>query len=89
MVRIVNELKRIGESEINFSISYFYDATWIFKLGDDLNGFTYEESFTSIEDGMNHLIQEIIKQYPDSDYVKRLRERSNSIFQRLHFFKVI
>ena len=89
MVSIIKELKRIGESEINFSISYFYDSTWIFKLGDDLNGFSYEESFTSIEDGMNHLIQEIIKQFPNSDYIKRLKKRSNSIFLGLHFFEVM
>lgn len=74
-MRIINELKRIGESEINFSISYFYDGIWIFKLGDRLNGWTYEDSFNSIESGMNHLIQEIIKQFPNSDYIKMLRKR--------------
>ena len=70
-LKIIDELKRIGESEINFSISYFYDSTWIFKLGDDLNGFIYEESFPSIEEGVEYLIQEIVKQYPNSDYIKK------------------
>ena len=88
MVSIVKELERIGKSEINFSISYFYDSIWIFKLGDDLNGFTYEETFSSIEKGMNELIQEIIKQFPNSDYIQKLKKRSYSIFHGLDFFEV-
>jgi len=89
MVSIIPELKRIGKSEINFSISYFYDNQWIFKLGDDLNGITYEESFSSIEGGMNALIQKIIIQFPGSDYIKRLRERSNAIFHGYNFFQEV
>lgn len=34
-MNLINELYRIGRSEINFSISYFYDDIWIFKLGED------------------------------------------------------
>lgn len=88
MVNIIAELKRIGKSEINFSISYFYDEQWEFRLGDELNGYTYLASFHSIESGMNHLIQEIIKQFPDSDYIKQLKKRSYSIFHGLDFFEV-
>ena len=86
-MNIVNELKRIGESEINFSISYFYDSCWQVRLGDDLNGFTWEESYGSIERAINKLIQEIIKKFPDSDYIRQLHKRSASIFQGLDFFK--
>ena len=87
MVSIIRELERIGKSEINFSINYFYDNCWRFKLGDDSNGYTYDETFDSIESGMNGLIQEIIKQFPDSSYIKRLHQRSESIFHGLHFFE--
>lgn len=82
---IINELKRIGKSEINFSISYFYDNQWIFKLGDDLNGYTYEASSSSIEKGMNELLYTIIKEYPNSEYTVDLKNRVPSI---IHYYKV-
>ncbi|KKN76304.1 hypothetical protein LCGC14_0371560 [marine sediment metagenome] len=85
-MNLIRELMRIGKNEINFSISYFYDDIWIFKLGDDLNSFTWEESFKNIVSGVNNLIYEIIKQFPDSDYVKELKKRSDSVFQGLDFF---
>lgn len=86
-MNIINELKRIGKNEINFSISYFYDDCWQIRLGDDLNGFTYEASFGSIERAINKLIQEVIKQYPNSNYIKELHERSSTIFHGLDFFE--
>ncbi len=86
---LVNELKRIGRSEINFSISYFFDDCWQIRLGDDLNGFTHESSYNSIERAVNKLIQEIIKQFPKSDYIKELHKRSDSIFHGLDFFKEV
>ena len=86
-MNLVNELKRIGRSEINWSISYFYDDCWQVRLGDDLNGFTWEVSFGSIERAVNKLIQEIIKQFPNSEYVKELHKRSSTIFRGLDFFK--
>ncbi|KKK62130.1 hypothetical protein LCGC14_3007440 [marine sediment metagenome] len=84
---IINELKRIGKSEINWSISYFYDNCWQVRLGDDLNGFTWEASFDSFEKAVNKLIQEIIRKFPDSDYIKQLHKRSSSVFQGLDFFE--
>lgn len=87
MVRISEELKRIGRSEINFSISYFFDDCWQVRLGDDLNGFTHESSYDSIERSVNKLIQEIIKQFPTSNYVNTLRKRSDSVFHGLDLFK--
>lgn len=86
-MNIINELKRIGASEINFSISYFYDGCWQVRLGDDLNGFIYESSFGSFERAINKLIFEIIKKYPNSDYIKQLKKRCSTVFQGLPLFE--
>jgi len=77
MKAIIRELKQIGESEINFSIGYFFDSIWIMKLGDDMNGYKWENSFSSIEDGMNALIGAILKIYPTSDYAIKKLKRTN------------
>jgi len=86
-MNLIRELMRIGKSEINFSISYFYDDMWIFKLGDELNGFIWDESFKDIVSGVNRLIKEVIKQYPDSDYVKDLKSRCSSVFEGLDYLR--
>ena len=82
----INELNRIGKSEINFSISYFYDNCWTFRLGDELNGFTYEKTHSSFQAGVNGLIQEIIVQFPHSDYIAQLKKRSTYVFHGLDLF---
>ena len=74
---IIRELKEIGNSEINFTFGYFFDNIWTVKLGDDMNGFKWEGSDLSIEQAMNKLIGAIIKEYPTSDYVKRLHKRTS------------
>ena len=35
--------QRLYDSEINFSVSCFWDGGFIVRLGDDMNGFTDEE----------------------------------------------
>lgn len=84
---MVRELERIGRSEINFEISYFYDDMWTFRLGDDLNGFTYEEGFKSFQAGLNELIRKIIIQFPNSEYIKMLKKRCDSVFHGLDLFR--
>ena len=86
-MNMIRELERIAKSEINFSISYFYDNCWRFKLGDDLNGFTWTADYTSIRRGINALVQEIIRQFPTSEYIKDLHKRCDSVFQGLDLFR--
>lgn len=87
-MNMIRELERIAKSEINFSISCFYDDGWRFQLGDELNGFTFMDSFTTIRAGVNELIRQIIKQYPNSEYIKDLHKRCDSVFHGLDLFRV-
>lgn len=87
MIGYLSELERIGKSEINFTIGYFSDSIWLFKLGDDLNGYTWEKSFQSFREGMNGLIDAVISQFPDSDYVIFLHKRCSSVFNDLPMFQ--
>ena len=77
MTGIINELKEIGQSEINWSLSYFYDNIWVVKLGDDMNGYKWGGSFMTLNYAIDKLIEAVILYYPTSDYVKRLHERTN------------
>lgn len=87
-MNIINELEAIKESEINFTIEHFYDAGWAFKLGDVMNGYTWDNNFSSFIQGVNSLIFEILNQYPDSEYTKNMRKRRDSVFYGLPSFEV-
>ncbi len=49
MKRIHSVLNLFYEAECNLQISCFWDSGWSFKIGDELNGFTYEDSGYSLE----------------------------------------
>ena len=62
------------DSEINFSISCYYDGGWIIKLGDDDNGRDAEvriEPPLKFEDALQRLKLLAIRYYPESNFEKR------------------
>lgn len=61
--------QRLYDSEINFSISCFWDGGFDVKLGDGHNGFVAETTVNTYDEALQWLDQEARKQYPDSQYV--------------------
>lgn len=68
-------LERLYESEINASISTFYDAGYTAKLGDDLNGITVQTTRPTYAEAERWLEEQATELYPNSLFV-RLADRS-------------
>ena len=66
----MKRLQALYDSEINFSISCFWDGGFDFELGDTDNGI--KESFTTdtLEEGINELCAEAIDHFPQSRFAK-------------------
>lgn len=62
--------KRLHASEINFSISTFWDSLLTFKLGDEMNGFKDEFNTDDFEKGLNWLENQAKIVYPNSAFAK-------------------
>jgi len=57
------------DSEINFTISTFWDSGYKAKLGDEMNGFKDEsDCLNNIQDVVRELTRMAIQQYPDSTF---------------------
>lgn len=61
-------MKRLYESEINCSISCFWDNGWDVKLGDEMNGFVAEGNFRTLDEAATFLDREARKHFADSKY---------------------
>jgi len=62
MNSLIDKLQEIQNSENNFSIDCFWDNVWTIKIGDNLNGFTYENSSaTSFKEACELLIKAVYK----------------------------
>ena len=63
-------MTKLYESEINCSISAFWDGGWTVKLGDEMNGFEAEANFdgTKLSDAADWLDQQARERYPTSLY---------------------
>lgn len=51
-------LKKLYASEINCSISCFWDNGWDVKLGDEMNGFKAEETLPTLKECADFLDRE-------------------------------
>lgn len=60
-------IERLRKSEINFSISHFYDRGYNFALGDDMNGWLDDWDFETFEAGVTWLWQAAEKHYPEAE----------------------
>jgi squalene cyclase len=61
------------DSEINYSISCFWDCGWAVKLGDALNGWAAEARCDSWDEAAQFLRDAAISAYPDSSFAKKHR----------------
>lgn len=53
-------------SEINFSLSCFYDGGFDVKLGDSMNGFKAEDNFDKLDQAAEWLHRKACEFYPNS-----------------------
>lgn len=67
----LERLQDLYNSEINFQISTLWDGGFDWKLGDDLNGFSYEGSEVTLELAAESLVDAALHKYPDSVFAKQ------------------
>jgi hypothetical protein len=70
----VSVFQDLYDSEINFTISTFWDGGFDVKLGDNINGFTSEESFDRFGMIEPWLIEEACNHYPKSLFAGMYRD---------------
>jgi len=68
----MRRLEKLYDSEINFSISTFWDAGFYWKLGDEANGFKAEGNTYCLEDAIGALHEAAMEHYPDSVYARTI-----------------
>lgn len=61
-------MQKLHDSEINSSISSFFDGAWTVKVGDELNGWVAEELVSSFEEAEQWLDRKARELYPESAY---------------------
>ena len=61
-------MKKLHQSEINCSISSFWDNGWDVKLGDDMNGYAAEGNFETLDEAATFLDLQARKHFPESLY---------------------
>lgn len=82
-MNLINELQKIYNSEINFSISTFWDGGFDVSLGDEINGFEESYNFDRIEDAIKWLIHKVFQYYPNSEYCKESMQMNKKDFEKL------
>lgn len=64
-------MQQLYESEINCSISSFWDGGFTWKLGDPTNGYQAGGIAESYGDAAEALAAAARRHYPDSDFAKK------------------
>lgn len=67
-----DELQRLYNSEINFSLETFCDRGWRVRLGDPRNGFKAETAMRTFDEAAYWLRAQARIHFPESGYVKCL-----------------
>lgn len=65
-------LQSLHDSEINWSLSAFYDGNYVARLGDEWNGFVAQETCHSIDEAIAWLDRTARDKYPGSVHAKRI-----------------
>jgi len=60
------------DSEINFSVSCFWDGGFEVKLGDELNGIVAQTRVDTWDEIEPWLRSEALRQYPESQYARAM-----------------
>jgi len=68
------------QSEINYSISCFWDGGWTLRLGDELNGFESSSVYETVADLERDMPKEICRLYPKSKFAKEYMEQRGDGF---------
>jgi hypothetical protein len=71
----MDELQALYDSEINFTISIFWDAGFRWKLGDDMNGFVAEGEARTMKDAVASLVSAAMREFPESVFAKSAKSR--------------
>lgn len=61
-------LQQLYDSEINFSITTFWDGGVTAKLGDEINGYVAEEIFEKVIDAEMWLLGQARIHFPESKF---------------------
>lgn len=61
-------LQPLYDSEINFSLSSFWDGGITARLGDEMNGFVAVETFEKVHDAEMWLLNIARIKFPDSKF---------------------
>jgi hypothetical protein len=64
-------LDDLYESEINASISWFWDNRIDVKLGDPLNGYAAEDKVSTLAEAAAWLRDQACQHYPDSEFARK------------------
>ena len=64
-------LQALYDSEINFSISTFWDGGFDWKLGDEMNGYKANGTSEQIDEAIWSLAMAAKEHYPNSEFVRR------------------
>ena len=66
-------MQKLHDSEINARISSFYDGSWTWEIGDEMNGFKAEGFAKSFEAAETALAASARGLYPDSYFATGVR----------------
>jgi len=67
---VMTTLQELYDSEINFSISTFWDAGFEWQLGDELNGYRASGQTRTFAGAVAELIDAALEHYPNSVFAK-------------------
>ena len=68
---ISNILQDIYDSEINLTISWFWDEGINIVIGDNTNGIRKARNFDTIRQALSYLAVAVSEMYPDSDFARK------------------
>jgi hypothetical protein len=67
-------LKKLYESEIDFKIETCWDAGVKVALINNYGDVIWEGMYETYELAIKHLIEEVLKKYPESEFAKMIKE---------------
>ena len=79
-------MRRLSRSEINCSLSSFWDSGWTVRLGDEVNGFASDAQFDTLEECAAYLDAKAKECFPNSVYA--VGEEEHWRRSRLHAIRV-